>query len=483
MRVKTLDQVLAHIPGVEREKFSGMQVAEITHNSLRAGPQSLFVAISGYQTDGHKYVKSARENGAVAAVVERVVPDVDIPQIVVQDSRDALARVSLNLYQPEIDAMQLIGVTGTNGKTTTSLLVQSILDSSGMHSGLIGTMYYKIGNQYTPAWNTTPEASDLCRMYYQMSQAGQFCCVLEVSSHALALKRVKYQTFDIAIFTNLTQDHLDFHENMEDYFNAKKLLFSQLKPTGTAVINHNDEYGQKLIAQQTGKIITFGTNPAADVHPIAISGDINGIRMQVKYKNETLSITSPLIGEFNIENLLAAVATGFALNINGDKICTGIAKMRNIPGRLETIQLSDNRTVVVDYSHTPDALQKALKVLRLLTEKRLLVVFGCGGDRDKAKRPIMGRIASHGADHVFVTSDNPRSEDPEKIIADIREGINDHKKTIIQPDRRNAIHQAIQLAKPGDIVLIAGKGHEDYQEIQGVKHPFDDRKIVREFQA
>jgi UDP-N-acetylmuramoyl-L-alanyl-D-glutamate--2,6-diaminopimelate ligase len=483
MKVKSLEQILENVRVVQKHNYSDCQIEKITHNSVEITDNSLFVAIRGYATDGHKYLKEAEKKGAVAAIVEKQASDIRIPQIEVVNSRDALAQTTVNFFQPELSQMRLIGITGTNGKTTTSLLIKSIMESAGIRCGLIGTIYYQIGKEQRNAWNTTPESADLCRMFYEMYQNGQRGCVLEVSSHALALRRVNYLEFETAVFTNLTQDHLDFHKNMEEYFTAKKSLFSLLKANGTAVINCQDDYGQNLIQSLDCNIVSFGSGESGDIRADSWQSHIDGLDLKISTGNDIIEINSPLIGEFNVENILAAVSTGLALGIDNKKIIKGIEDVSIIPGRLETIKLDNDVTAVVDYAHTPDALEKAINVLRELTRKQLWVVFGCGGDRDKTKRPIMGRITSSLADRIIITSDNPRSEDPDEIIADIISGIEGKSGFIVESDRKKAIESALCEATQGDTILIAGKGHEDYQEINGIKHPFDDRLIVKDYIA
>ena len=483
MKVKSLNQILENVRIVQKHNYSDCQIEKITYNSREITDNSLFVAIRGYATDGHEYLKEAEKKGAVAAIVEKPISDVRIPQVEVVDSRDILAQIVVNFFQPELSRMRLIGITGTNGKTTTSFLIKSIMESAGIKCGLIGTIHYQIGEEQRNAWNTTPESADLCRMFYEMYNSGQRACVLEVSSHALALSRVNYLEFETAVFTNLTQDHLDFHKNMEEYFTAKKSLFSLLKANGTAVINCKDGYGQNLIQSLDCNIVSFGSRKSGDVRADSWQGSIDGLNLKIFTANDVLELKSPLIGEFNVENILAAVSAGLALGIDNKNIKAGIENVSIIPGRLETIKLDNDVTAVVDYSHTPDALEKALKVLRKLTRKQLWVVFGCGGDRDKTKRPIMGSIASSLADRIIITSDNPRSENPDEIISDIISGIEEKNSFIVESNRKKAIESALRETTQGDTLLIAGKGHEDYQEINGIKHPFDDRLIVKDFIA
>lgn len=480
MKSKALSKILAGIEIESQVNFSDQDVLQITHNSRVVFKGTLFVAISGFATDGHRFLAEAEKNGAVAAIVEKINPDIGITQIQVRNSRDVLPRAVVNFYQPELSRMKLVGITGTNGKTTTSFLIRSVMESAGLASGLIGTINYLIGKEVKQAWNTTPESTDLCRMFYEMYEAGQRGCVLEVSSHALSLKRVDYIDFAAAVFTNLTQDHLDFHQDMESYFAAKQILFERLSPEGRAIINAGDSYGRRLLKRFGSQAVSFSLKNDADVYPVSWQSTIDGLNIEFMTPAGELKISSPLIGEFNVENIAAAVATGIALDFDTNAIKKGIENLQRIPGRLELVPFKPDIAVVVDYSHTPDALDKALSVLRKITSGRLRVVFGCGGDRDKAKRPIMGKIAYESADQVIITSDNPRSEEPMRIITEIQAGIPDTEDVIIESDRRQAIYMALQKARPGDTILIAGKGHEDYQEIKGIKHPFDDRKIVRE---
>jgi len=480
MKVKYLSDILAHVAIEDKLYFENLLIKNVTHNSGSLSGDDLFVAVRGYSTDGHNFIKETVNKGAVAAIVEKFIPELEIPQIKVVSSRDVLAQIAVNFYQPELDQMRLVGITGTNGKTTTSYLVKSVMESAGIKCGLIGTISYQVGNKSIKAWNTTPESTDLCKMLYDMHQAGQRDCVLEVSSHALYLKRVSFLRFTAGVFTNLTQDHLDFHKDMEDYFSAKKILFDLTKSSGSAIVNIDDPYGRRISETASQKVTRFGIKEMGDIRLRNWESSINGIHLTYDTQVGKIQINSPLIGEFNVENISAAVATGVALNFKPSSIKAGIEKVKSIPGRLEIIPTNKSVSVVVDYSHTPDALQKALEVLKIITNKRLWVVFGCGGDRDVAKRPIMGNIAKKFADELIVTSDNPRSEEPIAIINDILNGINEKSNVVIEPDRRNAIYKAFSQAEPGDTILIAGKGHEDYQEIKGIKYPFDDREVVRE---
>jgi UDP-N-acetylmuramoyl-L-alanyl-D-glutamate--2,6-diaminopimelate ligase len=480
MKARYLNEILSQDFLLKHRIPDKKMIEKIVYDSRKVNDMSLFVAISGYNTDGHEYLKQAQEKGAVAAIVEKENNAISLPQYLVPNSREALALLAARFYSPEASQMRLAGITGTNGKTTTAFLLQSVFAAAGLKSGLIGTIYYHIGNKKIKAWNTTPESVDLFQMLYEMSVQGQSGCILEASSHGLALHRLDYLQFEVAVFTNLTQDHLDFHEDFESYYQAKKKLFSLLKKGGRAVINLEDAYGRRLLDEIQTETITFSTHKDAAVRAIDWKSCLKGTQVEITTPQGDLHIDSPLIGEFNVENILAATAAGLAMNFDLKTIRTGIESVERVAGRLEPVTGSKDKTMIVDYSHTPDALQKALIVLEALTKGELWVVFGCGGNRDKTKRPLMGKIAEEGADHVILTSDNPRSEPAAAIIADILAGISDKRRVVIQEDRRKAIRLAISGSKPGDTILVAGKGHEDYQEIEGIKYPFDDREVIHE---
>jgi len=480
MKVRYLNELITPEILVKEKQAAKRLIKKIVYDSRKADQSSLFVAISGYLTDGHHYLRQALENGAVAAVVEKENNEINIPQYTVLNSRQALARIGSNFYNPEIGQLRLAGITGTNGKTTTSYLLRAVFAAAGLDSGLIGTIYYFIGNEKIKAWNTTPESIDIFEMLYKMSIHGQRACVLEASSHGLALHRLDCLPFEVAVFTNLSQDHLDFHRDFEDYFQAKKKLFGLLKKGGRAVINQDDRYGRRLINELDQEKITYSTQQRAAVQALNWHSNLQGTLADISTPQGNIHIDSPLIGEFNVENILAATAAGVAMNFDLKTIKRGIEQVASVPGRLEPVSADRNQTIIVDYSHTPDALQKALRVLRSMSKGDLWVVFGCGGDRDSKKRPLMGRIAEEGADHVIITSDNPRSESPGAIIDDILSGITDRRNAIIEEDRTKAIRIALRKSKAGDTILVAGKGHEDYQEVSGVRYPFDDRQVIRE---
>lgn len=460
--------------------LASLQVSGLHFDSRKIEPGNLFVAIRGYKTDGHNFLQQAKQNGAIAALVEVPDPSVDLPQLPVTDSRVAMGRLAYNFYKESIDKLLLVGITGTNGKTTTSLLIQAILNTAGLPSGLIGTIAYNYGSTRIDAWNTTPESVDVCRMLDEMHRHAQKACVLEVSSHALSLHRVNGLRFRAAVFTNLSRDHMDFYNTEEEYFLAKKRLFELLDAQGRAVLNADDPYGKRLMAALKQPVVTFGLKEEADCRADEWAVDINGIRMTVQTPAGSLKLKSALIGDFNVYNILAAVACAISLQIAPEVIKAGIEQVHNIPGRLETYPLPGDAVAVIDYAHTPDALDKALRSLKKMTTGKLVVVFGCGGDRDRGKRPQMGKIAEDRADRVVVTTDNPRTEDPEKIIEDIIAGMNRADKRQVIVDRRRAIKEAVRHAGPGDVVLIAGKGHETYQDINGVKYEFIEAQLIKE---
>ncbi len=478
MEKKTLQTIFSAYDAEIPPEIASQPVHGIHFDSRKVEPGDLFVAVRGFKTDGHDYLPQAQQAGALAAVVESVRPEIDLPQIRVPDTRYALALLSAELYREAIESLKLAGVTGTNGKTSVAFLIRSMLDAAGQASGLMGTIAYYYGSKQAAAWNTTPEASDIARMLTEMVQNGQKAAVLEVSSHALALQRVEGLRFDAAVFTNLTRDHLDFHKTEEAYFMAKAHLFDLLKPKGVAVLNLDDPFGRRLSESLNAASVTFGFNPRADVRVESWRGDISGTELHLKIGTESLQIHSNLIGAFNVANLTAAAATGVALQLDFQAIAAGLEQVRFVPGRLQAYALKKDVTAVIDYAHTPDALEKALQALRPLTKGRLLVLFGAGGDRDTGKRPLMGQIAETQADLVIVTTDNPRTEEPEAIIKDILTGMSQPDKRIVLTDRREAIAKAVTVAQPGDVLLIAGKGHETYQEINGVKYDFNEADIL-----
>ena len=469
-----------------------LEIQGITYDSRNVKPGSLFVAIHGATTDGHQFIEGAIRNGAVAVMVEddKVREDMfflhhGVAKIVVPDTRLALARISATFYGNPSRRLRLVGVTGTNGKTTTTHLLRSIVQESGQKVGLIGTIQYTIGKEEFPATHTTPESLEVNRLLATMIGKGCSTVMMEVSSHALAQRRVYGLEFTAAVFTNLTQDHLDFHGSMEEYCKAKKMLFGSLSDRAYAVTNADDPYGATMVEGTRAHVITYGTTPGAEVKATDITLDIHGVEFSVIHRGTSRRVRSPLTGLFNVSNITAVYAAGLSLEIPEPTILAGIANMPAVRGRFEQIPSPRGWTAIVDYAHTPDALENCLRAIRQLTASkgnvRVITVFGCGGDRDKGKRPMMGRIASTMSDVTIITSDNPRHEDPQSIIREIRAGIVAGSVVHTEVDRRKAIVMGLERARSGDIVLIAGKGHETYQVTGDSRLPFDDREEVERF--
>jgi len=461
------------------------EVIAISPDSRAIAPGSLFVAVRGFHSDGHQFISQALAQGAVAVIAEqgRAQAAGSVPLIPVPDSRRALALLADAFYGHPSGRLKLAGITGTNGKTTTSYLVKSIIEAGGGIAGLIGTIDYRVGGRVYPAPNTTPEPSELQRFLAEMIGQNAKYCVMEVSSHALALNRTLGCEFAVAGFTNLTQDHLDFHQTMDAYFAAKRALFTGLSPDSVAVINLDDGRAGELMAATNAKIITTGMAMSAGVHPVgSIGHGINGLSFSAATPAGAVAVESPLVGRHNIYNILTALGIGTALGFSAAQMAQGISRMKAVPGRMEKVDAGQPFGVIVDYAHTEDALLRLLEAIREIARKRIITVFGCGGDRDRTKRPKMGAVAVQGSDLVIITSDNPRSEDPLGIIREIEAGMQakGQKPYQVIPDRHQAIHAAIAAAEPGDMVVLAGKGHEDYQVIGNTKHHFDDREVARE---
>ena len=474
-------KILGHLP---------TEVRGVAYDSRKVEPGEIFVAIPGLKQDGRRYVEDALARGAAAVVLEGsdVLEGRSVGRVLVSSAREALARLADAYFGHPSGVLTVVGITGTNGKTTTSYLVDALLAAQGQRTGLIGTVQYRIGALSLPAGQTTPEALETQRLLRRMADEGVTAVAMEVSSHALALSRVEGIDFDVAVFTNLTQDHLDFHVTMDAYREAKRHLFALLaaggKPKRTAVVNADDPSGLAMIAGLPLHALTYGVRGGAEVRPTRWSSGAEGIRMNVRTPAGHFDIASPLVGEHNVENLLAATGVGVALEMEPSLIARALGSVGSVPGRFERVEAGQPFLVVVDYAHTPDALERTLETAHKLRGRggRLAVVFGCGGDRDRGKRPLMGAIAARLADRVWVTSDNPRSESPEAIIADIAAGIPgglvlDRHETI--PDRKAAIQRALAWAEAGDVVVIAGKGHETYQIIGSEVLPFDDRAQAR----
>jgi UDP-N-acetylmuramoyl-L-alanyl-D-glutamate--2,6-diaminopimelate ligase len=465
------------------------EVADIAFDSRLAGPGTLFFCVRGSSADGHDFAPAVVASGAVALVVEHEL-DVSVPQIVVADSRRAMPPIAARFFDDPSAGLTMIGVTGTNGKTTTAFLVRSILEDAGVRCGLLGTVKRIVGGRSEEVERTTPEAIDLQRTFRRMLDAGDRACVMEVSSHALSLGRADAIHFDVAAFTNLTQDHLDFHRDMEDYFAAKRLLFAPADARfvpGAAILNVDDPYGRRLAADLRGarpRLTTFSAaGHLADLTAHGVEFDAAGARFALHGSGPPRPVSLGLPGHFNVENALAALAATNAAGVAIDDAVGALAVTDPVPGRMEPVEAGQPFGVLVDYAHTPDSLENVLRAARRLTGGRLICAFGCGGDRDAAKRPLMGRAGAELSDLAIVTSDNPRSEDPEAIIEQILAGIPADRRGAVEvePDRRAAIALAIARAAPGDLIVVAGKGPEQGQELAGGrKIPFDDREVTRE---
>ncbi len=490
-----------------------INISGITYNSRQVKKDWIFVAIHGEKFDGHNFIQDAIQKGAVAIVHEKQLdkeqinlftasgnkPD-SIVFIHVENTRKELACMSNNFYGRPSEKLNLIGITGTNGKTTITYILKSILEAWQRKVGLIGTIQYMIGDNIIPAIHTTPESPEFQHLLKDMFDAGCTDVISEVSSHALAQYRVDGAKFKVAVFTNLTRDHLDFHKTMENYFYAKRRLFVELLSSdGTAIINIDDIFGKQLYSEllpvrwltSTLNILTFGLQPGSDITASKINFSYNGMNFLLQINNETIQIDTSLIGMFNVYNIMAAAGAAKSMNVPLNIIAEGIKNTKTVPGRFEKVDIGQDFLCIIDYAHTEDALERLIITARellnfnapegrLITKKgSIITVFGCGGDRDRGKRPAMGRAATSLSDFVVITSDNPRTEDPLQIIDDIEKGTV-NKNYIVEPDREKAIKHAINMAKTGDIILIAGKGHEDYQEIEGVKKHFSDKEIARQ---
>lgn len=480
---------------VEIINFKGddeLEVSGVSFDSNKVKENFLFVALKGENTDGHNYIDSAVKNGAKALIVEKT-QDLDTENVSVaevKDSRSALALVAANFFNHPTDDLTLVGITGTNGKTTITYLLESIWNEEKKKSGIIGTIDYRYGENIKQSSMTTPESLDLMGMFREMKDSGVETVAMEVSSHAIDKDRVAKCEFDVAVFTNLTQDHLDYHQSMENYYEVKKRLFTEFlvdskKKNKFSVVNIDDPYGARLAQEISGNVISYSiNNMSAGVYAKNAEITDAGIKATINTAKGEVNINSTFFGEHNLSNILAVVATASRLGSSNNSIEQGINNLSAVPGRLEIVPNSLGFNVLVDYAHTPDALKNVLLATKPLTKGSLILVFGCGGDRDNAKRPLMGKIGIELSDVLIVTSDNPRTEDPEIILDHIEEGIKESglvdKAYYRIADRTQAINQAIRAAKKNDTVLIAGKGHEDYQIIGTTKYPFDDREIAKE---
>ncbi len=480
----TLGELLSRIDAaVPAGLAAEAAVAAVSHDSRRVAAGHLFVALRGSVHDGNAFAEAALRKGALAVVSDREAPAPGLPWVRVADARVALARLAAEFFGRPADGLVLAGVTGTNGKTTTAYLIDAALRAAGRRVGLLGTVAYRVGDRLAEASRTTPESSDLQALMREMRDDGCSHAVMEVSSHALALERVHGLRFDVAVFTHLTRDHLDFHGDMDGYFAAKRRLFSEwLAPEGRAVINAEDDRAAALQEASRAPAWTFAIERPADFVARDVVLGLDGTRFRIFGPDGDVALESPLLGRFNVQNLLAAFAAARALGVPAEAAIAGLQSLSGVPGRLERIEAGQDFRVIVDYAHTDDALKNLLETVRALQPRRLITVFGCGGDRDRTKRPLMGAVASRLSDVVVLTSDNPRSEPPESILEQIQRGMNGGRKAErhVIADRREAIARALELAGPGDAVVIAGKGHETTQVMRDRVLPFDDRQVARE---
>ncbi len=497
---QTLRELLAGLEGCHVFGDDRRRVPAVAYHSQEVVPGGVFVALKGARTDGHRFLDAALRGGAQVIVSEQeLAPPPGVTVVRVPDARLALAHLSAAFYRHPSREMMLVGITGTNGKTTTTYLLEAILGAAGHQAGVVGTVNYRVGRRAWPAPVTTPESLDLQRLLREMRHHGVSHVFLEVSSHALDLRRVDCAAFAAGVFTNLSQDHLDYHRGMDGYFAAKSRLFLEILANGSsaggiAVLNLDDPRGEELSRRVSVPTLTYGAHPRSQVRPLTKNFRRHGLEARIETPAGEIEINSRLVGPFNLANILAAAATALALGLTPEEIARGIAALPGVPGRLELFGPREGPAVFVDYAHTPGALASALKALQALDFSRVITVFGCGGDRDRSKRPLMGQAAAGASHLVVITSDNPRSEEPLSIIQEIEAGLkamNVPRVTaaaarrgssgyLVVPDRREAIRLGVKLARPGDAVLVAGKGHEDYQIRGDRRLHFDDREEVQE---
>lgn len=489
--MKTLQELTALLPDATVTGDIKQPIQALAHDSRQVEPGTLFVCLTGTKVDGHDYIAQARKKGAVAVLVEKDISAAEgVTVIKVPDTRLAMQKIAPYFYDYPAGKMRMIGVTGTNGKTTTTYLVRSILQQAGFKVGVIGTIQIMIGNQVLPIHNTTPDVIDLQSVLAQMVAAGMDYVVMEVSSHALALNRIAGCEFDVAVFTNMTRDHLDFHGTFENYLAAKSRLFQLVsdpdnhKPGKVAVVNIDDPASDTILHNSHCRTLSYSVDRVADLQAQDIDIQARGSSFVIALKQETIPIKLRITGVFNVYNVLAATGVALGEAVDGTVIKQALENFTSVPGRFELVDAGQPFSVIVDFAHTPDGLENILKTAQQFAKGKIITVFGCGGDRDRTKRPIMGSIAVELSDVVIATSDNPRTEDPEQILLEIESGIlknlttgKTYEKIV---DRRQAIQRALELAGNEDIVIIAGKGHEPYQILKDRTIAFDDREIVRE---
>ncbi|SEQ61173.1 UDP-N-acetylmuramoylalanyl-D-glutamate--2,6-diaminopimelate ligase [Virgibacillus subterraneus] len=478
-------EILSVLPFYETTaSIENVEINNIEVDSRKVTDGSLFICINGFTVDGHDFISQAVDNGAKAILAEKNV-DTSVPTILVADSSRAIAVIAAKFYNFPTKKLPLVGVTGTNGKTTVTYLLESIFNQNDMKTGVIGTIQMKIGPDSYPVSNTTPDALFLQKTFRQMANVNVDKAIMEVSSHALDMGRVYGCDFDIAVFTNLSQDHLDYHKNMDDYRHAKSLLFAQLGNTYNdghkkyAVINEDDPNNGVLKRSTAQHVVTYGCVNDAQVMAIDINLEVTKTSFRMNTPVGSIQVDSQLIGMFNVYNMLAASAAAISANVPLQVIKDALGDIKGVSGRFEPVDGDQNFAAIVDYAHTPDSLENVLQTIKGFAKQKVYVIVGCGGDRDKTKRPLMASIALEYANQVFFTSDNPRTEDPKSILDDMIEGIEESHYEVIE-DRREAIFHAVSLAEEDDIILIAGKGHETYQEIGNIRYDFDDREVAKE---
>ena len=474
-----LSQLLKDIRVIKTNVSLDTDISDIVYDSRKATAGSLFVAVTGFVTDGNKYIPMAMEKGAVA-VVTAVEPEGDVPYILVKSDRLALAQLGANFYGRPAEAMKLIGVTGTNGKTSSTLLLKHVLEvTRGARVGLIGTMENMIGNEAIPAERTTPESLDLQALFAKMRDAGCTHVIMEVSSHAISLERVGGIKFEVGAFTNLTEDHLDFHKTMENYCDAKAQLFARSEK---CVANRDDAWFDRICAQAAAPVLTTSAKGQAELYATDAQLHADGVSFVAHYGQQAQEISLPIPGTFTVYNTLTVLGCALQLGISLAEAAQALKTAKGVKGRVEVVPTPGKPyTVLIDYAHTPDGLENVLSSVKGFCKGRLIAVFGCGGDRDPIKRPIMGRIGAEIADIAIITSDNPRTEEPMAIIRDILAGLEEKNNYEVIENRPNAIRHAMDIAQKDDIIVLAGKGHETYQEINGVKHHLDEREVVLDY--
>lgn len=466
---------------IRQEIIKDIQIKGLTYDSRNVKPGDLFIAIDGFQTDGHQYIDQAVQKGAAAIIVEKEIVKTKVPILRVENTRRTMALLANRFYDEPTKNLLVIGITGTNGKTTVAYLISSILSAAGIESAMFGTIVYRWKDYEITATRTTPEALDIFRYMRRVRDEGGEAVVMEVSSHALALERVISIPYRVGIFTNLSRDHLDFHDSYEAYGEAKAGLFSLIEKGGVGVIYGDDPFSSRMIQACKEKTVTYGAKEENDYRIEALKHSEKQNLFLIHHGKNSYRFSTSLWGWFNILNAGASAIVGLELGLKPDDIQKGLDQVTRVSGRMDGIESKDGVRIVVDYAHTPDALKNILSAARDFTKGRLIVVFGCGGDRDRGKRPLMGQYAEELADLIYVTSDNPRTEDPEKIIQDILKGFGKKETVVVIENRKEAIHRVLDIAEPGDTVVVAGKGHETYQEIGYKRFPFDDRSVVQQY--